>query len=110
MRKKKREKKEKSDIKDAVISIEKEVLHIEKDIEKTVKKSKLLKWTLIISAAIIILFVIALFFGIKISFILKDELQIGLEPLQKSLYLAHNDSETIDFIITNKNFRSCKSY
>ena len=67
--------------------------------------------TIAIALIIILLLFMTLFFlGVRINFLINDELSIRLEPLDKSILLHYNETTQLNFTIVNDNFMSCKSY
>lgn len=64
----------------------------------------------LIISLILALFFIFFFLGIRINFLINDELRIGLTPLDKSILLHYNESTVLNFTITTKNSMFCKAY
>ncbi|MBS3119780.1 hypothetical protein J4475_03065 [Candidatus Woesearchaeota archaeon] len=64
---------------------------------------------LIISAGLIVLIALLLLLGIKVSFLLNDELVVKLSPADVSLSLTNGESANINFSIQNDNFQQCRS-
>ncbi|MBI2136050.1 alpha/beta hydrolase [Candidatus Woesearchaeota archaeon] len=67
---------------------------------------------IIIVILLISLFILSVLFflGIRINFLLNDELVIDLKPLDRSILLHYNETAVLNFTIMNKNFMFCKSY
>jgi hypothetical protein len=77
---------------------------------KQVIKERIILSAIIAIVLIVVLASISLFLGIRINFLINDELKINLVPLDKSILLHYNESTVLDFKVTNDNFMFCKSY
>src|SRR3989338_6485514 len=87
-------------------AIKKKLRHI--IIEKI--KQRIWLTTAIIILAILIISAVLFFLGIRINFLLNDELVIELKPLDKSILLHYNETAILNFTAINKNFMFCNSY
>ncbi len=79
---------------------------------RIIEKIKQRLWLTISIVILIILIISAILFflGIRINFLINDELRIDLTPLDKSILLHYNESTALNFTITTKNFMFCKAY
>ena len=79
---------------------------------RIIEKIKQRLWLTISIVILIILIISAILFflGIRINFLINDELRIDLTPLDKSILLHYNESTVLNFTITTKNFMFCKAY
>src|SRR3989338_4789949 len=90
----------------------KEIEDIKKDIEKEIKRiKKKIPPALIIGLLVVLIFAaLMLFFGIKISFILNEELQIELNPVYMPISARYSESPAVNFTINNRNFGFCNAF
>ena len=79
-------------------------LHLDKKTKKKIKKGVII---LVILA--LILTVTLFIFGIKIKFLISDDLDIQLTPRYQSINLYNSQSVKLNYSIYNNNFANCKS-
>lgn len=87
-------------------NVKKEVEEVKEKKEKGRKKISLK----IVGVIVIIIVLFSFFLGIKINFILNDELLIQLDPLYISIDAHYSDVPVINFTIENKNFKLCSTF
>src|SRR3989344_2009006 len=73
---------------------------------KVVKKRKILY---LVGWILFLLFIVLVFFGVKISFLITEELTILLTPLDKSIITTYDKPVNITFEFENKNSFFCES-
>ena len=79
-----------------------------KKIKKIAKKlSK--KWMIVIGSSILIILFLSYFLGIKVNFLINDELNVLVDPKYQNIHAHNNETISVNFEIQNKNFASCKS-
>ena len=71
------------------------------------KKIKLI--IIVASASILILVLLSLIIGIKVKFVLNDELNIMLNPLDSSFFVKNDLPVKVNLTVKNENFFQCKS-
>ncbi len=71
-------------------------------------KTKIIFVSLLLLALAIIVF--SFFFGIKIKFILNEEIRVELNPTYMSFSLHYSESPDVNFTIKSHNFKFCNSF
>ena len=77
--------------------------NIKKETKKTIKKGFVI---LIVSTLLLI--GLLFLFGFKVRFVLSDELNVKLSPLDLSLSIKNNEPAKVEFDVMNRNFLQCK--
>jgi hypothetical protein len=73
-------------------------------------KRRIGRTLLVLFIALIIVAGISLIFGLKVRFLIGDELQIIIDQEQSLYSIASNEEATLNFEIKNNNFFQCNSY
>jgi len=69
---------------------------------------KTLKISIIVTSILLFLFLL-LYLLITINFIVRSELHLKIEPIQKTINSDYNETININFTVHNNNFWFCKS-
>jgi len=72
-------------------------------------KKKITSLFIAILSSVLVLLLVLFFLGIKIQFYVQDELQIKLEPLDKTVLVHRNQTENITFTLSPHSFPFCKT-
>lgn len=72
------------------------------------KKRRIIKLSALAIIVLILALSISLFFGFRVHFIIKDELEINIDTSKKVLTLQHDEKQNITAILKTRNFRLCR--
>lgn len=78
-------------------------------LSEVISKKKVRYGLIIISTLVIVSILILLILGIKLRFMIKDELNLIMGPKAQSLHVLNGEQVSINFAIKNDNFIQCKS-
>ena len=81
-----------------------DILNIPEEVKKSLGLG--LKIVLILGILVVIVLIVL---GIRVKFIISDELNLKLEPLISSSSIPNNETATINYTLLNDNFIQCKS-
>ncbi|MFH1398836.1 MAG: alpha/beta fold hydrolase [Candidatus Woesearchaeota archaeon] len=76
---------------------------------KKVKKKITKKLVIIAAVALLVIIILLFFLGIKVNFLTSNQMYIELSPLQLALEAQNNESVSINFSLSNRNFWLCRS-
>jgi hypothetical protein len=85
------------------------VLNLDPRKIKKETKKKIRTGLIILIVSVILLIVLLFFLGIKIRFVLRDELNVKVTPMDVSLSIKNNETVHIKLSIKNENFLQCKA-
>ncbi len=94
-------------------SVESKEPKISKQVKKNKRefklfKKKVIKWSTIVLIALIITLVLFYFLGLKIRFLIQDELYLSVSPLTKSYDVLYSEEPLIEFRVSVDTAFTCK--